>query len=195
MATEMSQEELRRVEVHSKGQVAATHLPRAKCWGAKGARPHQHRVPRPRPGLAGNPGAPPAGCVRNQSGGEAGQRVVGETEVSAARESPVARGCSPNDAEAGVPRDVAVAKTGDAVGRTNQLASLLEPPSTKFFCEKLRLSAEKEKSSKTERNGSLVETDAADGNPLTTRIPTAAWKAQNAFHRSHKADDDGPITS
>jgi hypothetical protein len=32
-----------------------------------------------------------------------------------------------------------------------------------------------------------VETDAADGNPLTTRIPTAAWKAQNAFHSSHKA--------
>ena len=32
-----------------------------------------------------------------------------------------------------------------------------------------------------------METDAADGNPLTTRIPTAAWKAQNAFHSSHKA--------
>jgi hypothetical protein len=32
-----------------------------------------------------------------------------------------------------------------------------------------------------------VETDAADGNPLRTRIPTAAWKAQNAFHSSHKA--------
>ena len=32
-----------------------------------------------------------------------------------------------------------------------------------------------------------VETDAADGNPLTTRIPTAAWKAQNAFHSSHQA--------
>ena len=32
-----------------------------------------------------------------------------------------------------------------------------------------------------------VETDAADGNPLTTRIPTGAWKAQNAFHSSHKA--------
>jgi hypothetical protein len=32
-----------------------------------------------------------------------------------------------------------------------------------------------------------VGTDAADGNPLTTRIPTAAWKAQNAFHSSHKA--------
>src|ERR1700693_3184536 len=32
-----------------------------------------------------------------------------------------------------------------------------------------------------------VETDAADGNPLTTRIPTAAWKAQKAFHRSPQA--------
>ena len=32
-----------------------------------------------------------------------------------------------------------------------------------------------------------METDAADGNPLRTRIPTAAWKAQNAFHSSHKA--------
>ena len=32
-----------------------------------------------------------------------------------------------------------------------------------------------------------METDAADGNLLTTRIPTAAWKAQNAFHSSHKA--------
>ena len=32
-----------------------------------------------------------------------------------------------------------------------------------------------------------METDAADGNLLTTQIPTAAWKAQNAFHSSHKA--------
>ena len=32
-----------------------------------------------------------------------------------------------------------------------------------------------------------METDAADGNRLRTRIPTAAWKAQNAFHSSHKA--------
>ena len=32
-----------------------------------------------------------------------------------------------------------------------------------------------------------METGAADGNPLTTRIPTAARKAQNAFHSSHKA--------
>ena len=46
---------------------------------------------------------------------------------------------------------------------------------------------QKEKRSKRERNGGLVETDAADGNPLTTRIPTTAWKAQNAFHSSHKA--------
>ena|SRR5215469_9935544 len=34
----------------------------------------------------------------------------------------------------------------------------------------------------------LVETAAAAGNPQTTRIPTAAWKAQNAFHSFHKAD-------
>jgi hypothetical protein len=33
-----------------------------------------------------------------------------------------------------------------------------------------------------------VKTDAADGNPLTTRIPTAAWKAQNASHSSHRPD-------
>lgn len=32
-----------------------------------------------------------------------------------------------------------------------------------------------------------METDAAAGNPHTTRIPTAAWKAQTAFHSSHKA--------
>lgn len=32
-----------------------------------------------------------------------------------------------------------------------------------------------------------METDAADGNPLTTRIPTAAWKAQSAFHSFQKA--------
>jgi len=38
-----------------------------------------------------------------------------------------------------------------------------------------------------------VETDAANGNPLTTRIPTAAWKAQNAFHSSHKARRDSLI--
>ena len=33
-----------------------------------------------------------------------------------------------------------------------------------------------------------MKTDAADGNPLTTRIPTAAWKAQNASHSSHRPD-------
>src|SRR5262249_2597011 len=32
-----------------------------------------------------------------------------------------------------------------------------------------------------------VETDAAAGNPPKTRIPTAAWKAQSAFHSSHEA--------
>jgi hypothetical protein len=40
-----------------------------------------------------------------------------------------------------------------------------------------------QKRKKTEACG----TDAADGNPLRTRIPTAAWKAQNAFHSSHRA--------
>jgi len=56
-----------------------------------------------------------------------------------------------------------------------------------IFCGKLGIGTKKEKSSKKERNGGPVGTDAADGNPLTTRIPTAAWKAQNAFHSSHKA--------
>jgi hypothetical protein len=56
-----------------------------------------------------------------------------------------------------------------------------------IFCGKLGIGTKKEKRSKKERNGGPVGTDAADGNPLTTRIPTAAWKAQNAFHSSHKA--------
>jgi hypothetical protein len=63
---------------------------------------------------------------------------------------------------------------------------LLGAPGATFFCGKPGINTKKEKSSKKERNGDLVETDAADGNPLTTRIPTAAWKAQNAFHSSHK---------
>jgi hypothetical protein len=37
---------------------------------------------------------------------------------------------------------------------------------------------ERKKGPKKERKESLVETDASDGNPLTTRIPTAAWKAK-----------------
>jgi len=32
-----------------------------------------------------------------------------------------------------------------------------------------------------------LETDAVAGNPPKTRIPTAAWKAQGAFHSSHEA--------
>jgi hypothetical protein len=56
-----------------------------------------------------------------------------------------------------------------------------------IFCGKLGIGTKKEKSSKKKRNGGPVGTDAADGNPLPTRIPTAAWKAQNAFHNSHKA--------
>jgi hypothetical protein len=38
-----------------------------------------------------------------------------------------------------------------------------------------------------------VETDAADGNRLRTRIPTAAWKAQNAFHSFPTRPDGGSI--
>ena len=63
----------------------------------------------------------------------------------------------------------------------------LGDPGAKFFCGKLGTGTKKEKRSKKERKRRPVETDAADGNPLTTRIPTAAWKAQNAFHSSHKA--------
>ena len=76
---------------------------------------------------------------------------------------------------------------GDATGRANELASFLGHPGAEFFCGKLGRGTKKEKRSKKERSGGLVETDAADGNPLRTRIPTAAWKAQNAFHSSHKA--------
>jgi len=36
-----------------------------------------------------------------------------------------------------------------------------------------------------------VETGAADGNPLTPWIPTAAWKAQTAFHSFHEAQQQG----
>lgn len=36
-------------------------------------------------------------------------------------------------------------------------------------------------------NGRPVETDAADGNPHTSRIPTAAWKAKTAFHEFPQA--------
>src|SRR5262249_60927777 len=43
---------------------------------------------------------------------------------------------------------------------------------------------ERKKGPKTRRP---VETDAADGNPPRTRIPTAAWKAQNASHSFHQA--------
>ena len=57
----------------------------------------------------------------------------------------------------------------------------------RYFSGEKRGQAQKEKRSKKERKRRPVETDAADGNPLTTRIPTAAWKAQNAFHISHKA--------
>ena len=78
-------------------------------------------------------------------------------------------------------------QTGDAVGRPSWGSSFLGAPGANFFCGKLGIGTKKEKRTKKERNGGPVETDAADGNPLTTRIPTAAWKAQNAFHSSHKA--------
>ena len=54
-------------------------------------------------------------------------------------------------------------------------------PGAIFFHEKPGIGTTKE------RNEGPVETDAPDGNPLTTRIPTEAWKAQNAFHSSHEA--------
>ena len=78
-------------------------------------------------------------------------------------------------------------KTGDVVGRASGRSLFLVHPDAIFFCGKLGPGTKKEKRSKKERKRRPVETDAADGNPLTTRIPTAAWKAQNAFHSSHKA--------
>ena len=78
-------------------------------------------------------------------------------------------------------------KTGDVVGRPSGRWLFLGDPGTLFFYGKLGTGTKKEKRSKKERKRRPVETDAADGNPLTTRIPTAAWKAQNAFHSSHKA--------
>ena len=78
-------------------------------------------------------------------------------------------------------------ENGDAMGRPSWRSSFLGAPGAEFFCRKLGIGTKKEKRSKKERNGGLVETDAADGNPPTTRIPTAAWKAQNAFHSSLKA--------
>jgi tRNA threonylcarbamoyladenosine modification (KEOPS) complex Cgi121 subunit len=83
-------------------------------------------------------------------------------------------------------------KIGGAVGGANELASFLGHPGAKFFCGKLRKGRQKEKRSKKERTGSLVETAAAMEIPKDG-IPTAAWKAQNAFHSSHKAGG-GPIT-
>src|SRR6202790_5188066 len=86
-------------------------------------------------------------------------------------------------------------QTGDAVGRPSWGSSFLGAPGANCFCGKLGIGTKKEKRTKKERNGGPVETDAADGNPLTTRIPTAAWKAQNAFHSSHKARRRFPNTN
>jgi hypothetical protein len=74
-------------------------------------------------------------------------------------------------------------KTGDVVGRPNGRWLFLGDPGAIFFWGKARTGIRREKT----RKERPVETDAADGNPLTTRIPTAAWKAQNAFHSFHKA--------
>src|SRR6516162_7330297 len=78
-------------------------------------------------------------------------------------------------------------KTRGVVGQPRGRSLFLGDPGAIFFCGKLGTGTKKEKRSKKERKRRPVETDAADGNPLTTRIPTAAWKAQNAFHSSHKA--------
>src|ERR1017187_3849834 len=78
-------------------------------------------------------------------------------------------------------------KTGDVAGRPNGRSLFLGDPGAIFFCVKLETDTKKEKRSKKERKRRPVETDAADGNPQRTRIPTAAWKAQNAFHSFHKA--------
>ena len=78
-------------------------------------------------------------------------------------------------------------KTGDVVGRSSGRWLFLGDPGAIFFWGKLETDTKKEKRSKKERKRRPVETDAADGNPQRTRIPTAAWKAQNAFHSFHKA--------
>jgi hypothetical protein len=46
------------------------------------------------------------------------------------------------------------------VSRPTWRSLFLGPPGADFFCGKLGISTKKEKSSKKERNGSLVETDA-----------------------------------
>ena len=78
-------------------------------------------------------------------------------------------------------------KTGDVVGRPSGRSLFLGDPGAIFSCGKLGTGTKKEKRSKKERKRRPVETDATDGNPQRTRIPTAAWKAQSAFHSSHKA--------
>jgi hypothetical protein len=61
-------------------------------------------------------------------------------------------------------------QTGDAVGQPGWESSFLGVPGATFFRGKLGIGTKKEKRSKKERSGGPVETDAADGNPLTTRF-------------------------
>jgi hypothetical protein len=77
-------------------------------------------------------------------------------------------------------------KKGDTTGRPIALSSLLEVPIAKFFEEISNRPQGTETGPDKKNEEGLVETDAADGNPHRTRIPTAAWKAQTAFHSSHK---------
>lgn len=57
-------------------------------------------------------------------------------------------------------------------GRSSGRSLFLGDPGAIFFCGKLGTGTKKEKRSKKERKQRPVETDAADGNPQRTRIPT-----------------------
>src|SRR5215467_672119 len=70
-------------------------------------------------------------------------------------------------------------KMWDAVDRRRSRSSFLGVPKAKFPVTNRKGAQGQEREP--------VETDAAAGNPPKTRIPTAAWKAQSAFHSSHEA--------
>ena len=72
-------------------------------------------------------------------------------------------------------------KTGDVAGRSSGRSLFLGDPGAIFFCGKLETDTKKEKRSKKERKRRPVETDAADGNPQRTRIPTATCKTLLGF--------------
>src|SRR5215470_19861468 len=75
----------------------------------------------------------------------------------------------------GVAKSCPRKKCRGATGRAHAFAWLLEPPDAKFFEENAESVPRDEKQAgKKERERELVGTDAADGNPHTTRIPTAA---------------------